>query len=724
MGIVYQAVDPVIGRTIAIKTFHLLPSDAPEQQSFLKDRFFREARAAGTLSHPNIVTIYQILEQGDAAYIAMEFVSGPSLDKLRQADYAFSKQKVLEIIAQTASALDYAHSKGIIHRDIKPANILIAEDGTVKVCDFGVARIVGEQGVKTQTGWAVGSPSYMSPEQIEGKAVDGRTDQFALGVIAYELLTRRRPFQGETLTALFYQILHERPAPVSLSNPTLGDQVEGVLAKALDKQPAQRYSTCTGFANALGAALNLSDEWHIALESGSAENSGIAAPGLAVVGTRSVLTPVGRYSQTEPESPARRSRAAWLAGAVFLVVGLLAGTAYYRLRPDHSSGGNNKPPLNNQVPPSQPDKNPPSQAPPPATGGSQRSDQSGGQITAGSSGARPVRDVHPATSDEKPNVSSVPSDSLPLTASPVPVRTPALSPQWAVFRGNFQHNGVTAVLGPAHEPRIVWRAELGGQLRTSPVIGFDGTVFAGTIDGTLFAVRDGRVLWNHRVETAGAFLLSLDATGNLHVKDISGNVFQVSSAGQRLNSGRSILLPYDYAQSPDLGIYYITGSTLLEAGHSSWNFDLGDLPSTPVVLDGAGNLYVGTAKGILHCVSRLGKSRWSYRAPVKITAAPAVRENGDVIFGCFDGYLYCVRGGELRWRFLTRGPVFSAPAIDPSGIAYFGSADGYFYAISDAGELVWKVNLQNEIHAAPAMDRHGRLYVASIQRFLYCLSDK
>src|SRR5437870_11107400 len=178
MGVVYQAVDPTIGRHVAIKTIRLGELDDPDERAKLRERLFREARSAGILSHPGIVTIYDMEEQGDVAFIAMEFVDGPTLDQLLSAREPMPPERMMNILRQTAVAMDYAHQKGIVHRDIKPANIMIASDGAVKITDFGIAKLTTAQQY-TQTGTIVGTPNYMSPKQVQGPPVSGRADQFS-----------------------------------------------------------------------------------------------------------------------------------------------------------------------------------------------------------------------------------------------------------------------------------------------------------------------------------------------------------------------------------------------------------------------------------------------------------------------------------------------------------------------------------------------------------------
>jgi len=260
MGVVYLAVDPTIGRNVAIKTIRLGEVSDQEERDKLRERLFREARSAGILSHPGIVTIYDMEEHNDVAFIAMEFVDGPTLDQLLSKREPLAPERLMRILRQTAAALDYAHAKGIVHRDIKPANIMMASDGAVKITDFGIAKVTTSQQY-TQTGTILGTPNYMSPEQVQGLAVTGRADQFSLAVIAFEMLTGDRPFTGEHLTTVVYKIVAEEPPPAQRLNPTLGPQIDAVLRRGLAKKPEARYNSCIEFINGLDGACANTQGW-------------------------------------------------------------------------------------------------------------------------------------------------------------------------------------------------------------------------------------------------------------------------------------------------------------------------------------------------------------------------------------------------------------------------------------------------------------------------------
>jgi CHASE2 domain-containing sensor protein len=250
MGTVFLGKDPKINRFVAIKTLHLDGAD-PEMIAAVKERFFREAESAGRLNHPNIVTIHDAGEEQELGYIAMEVLDGKDLKEWCRKDTLLPVKQVLGIVADVAEALDYAHSQDVVHRDIKPANIMMQKDGTVKVTDFGIARITTSS--KTQTGVMLGTPSYMSPEQITSTKVDGRADIFSLGVVLFEMLTGEKPFQSDNAATLMFQIAKEPHPPILKVRPDLPAACEAIIDRALQKDAAQRYQRAMEMAQALRA---------------------------------------------------------------------------------------------------------------------------------------------------------------------------------------------------------------------------------------------------------------------------------------------------------------------------------------------------------------------------------------------------------------------------------------------------------------------------------------
>ena len=246
MGVVYLGQDPRINRTTAIKTFRFTEDYEPEEAEKLKQKFFREAESAGTLSHPNIVTIYDAGDEGDIAYIAMEYLEGEDLQKYTKKSNLLPMRKVIGYVADIAEGLDYAHNKGIVHRDVKPANIMLLSTGIIKITDFGIARITASS--QTQTGVVKGTPHYMSPEQISGEKVDGRSDIFSLGAMAFQMFTGAVPFKGDSPAALMHQIMNvPHPNPQEI-NPRVLKPLVTIIDKALEKDRTKRYQKASQMA--------------------------------------------------------------------------------------------------------------------------------------------------------------------------------------------------------------------------------------------------------------------------------------------------------------------------------------------------------------------------------------------------------------------------------------------------------------------------------------------
>jgi len=254
MGIVYQGRDPTIDREVAIKTMALSQEFQDEELAEARERFFREAAAAGKLNHPNIITIHDVGEEHDLAYIAMEFIKGEDLGKYASEGALLPVKEVLRIISVVADALDYAHEEGVVHRDIKPANIVYNnKKGSLKIADFGIARITASS--QTRTGVILGTPAYMSPEQMTGHKVDGRSDLFSLGTTMFVLLTGEAPFPGDTLAALAYQISHDKHPDICKLRPDLPACLRGIIDKALAKNPDKRYQSGAAVKRAVNRCL-------------------------------------------------------------------------------------------------------------------------------------------------------------------------------------------------------------------------------------------------------------------------------------------------------------------------------------------------------------------------------------------------------------------------------------------------------------------------------------
>ncbi len=451
MGVVYKAQDPAIGRTIAIKSIRLLDLTDEDERERLRERLFREAQSAGILSHPGIVTIYDIAEEHGMAFIFMEFVNGPPLEKMLRIEQTPDKETLLSIFRQMAAALDYAHRKGIVHRDIKPANVMIHEDGTAKITDFGVAKIVSQQ--MTVAGTMMGTPSYMPPEQVQGAAVNGRADQFSLAVITYEVLTGEKPFVAEYLPTLLYKIVREEPLAPQRLNPTLNTQVETVMRRGLAKNPADRYDTCTDFINALSTALGTCKGW-TPLPRGASHNMPTVGSqeGLETlderVGPPSTTPPPQKQIRIAPDLPiepvARRMPPAEASHVVrnmllsAAAVLLVCGAAFVTIQ--RITAIPKRPPVVAQ-------ETPQPQPPPPETTPAPVPDQQAAPPAPGPDPAKPAADS-PDPVKESPKETAPqqePDRTAPVKPAPIPRQRPAPASSEAEFKLATSPSGAEAI---------------------------------------------------------------------------------------------------------------------------------------------------------------------------------------------------------------------------------------------------------------------------------------
>ena len=331
MGVVYEGFDPLINRKVAIKTMRTEGLSDREYQDY-KARFQSEAQSAGALAHPNIVTIHDFGEDHGVLYLAMEFLDGISLRQLLDEKGVLPIQSIIPIFQQVSSALDYAHSHQIVHRDIKPANIMILESGVVKVTDFGIAKVLSTETSMTLTGQILGTPTYMSPEQVKGQPVDGRSDIFSLGVILYELVTGQKPFGGQNVTTVMYKIINEPPVSPLEAGNAIHPGLAHAIGRALAKDPDLRYQTCRELAD------DLTNYGQLGRISSSGETVVMQRPRLATAETRPA------------QKVARFPRAAWVGAAVLAVAGVLIGGYYLsRLTQLPVAPTRNNPPVSSQT---------------------------------------------------------------------------------------------------------------------------------------------------------------------------------------------------------------------------------------------------------------------------------------------------------------------------------------------------------------------------------------
>jgi serine/threonine protein kinase len=353
MGVVYQGRDPKINRVVAVKTISLA-GQPPEEEQEYRQRFYREAEAAGRMSHPGIVTIFDVGEDMETGtpYIVMEFVGGQSLDKqLARGDRKLPQEAALQLTLELADALDYAHSQGVVHRDLKPSNILITEDGHAKIADFGVAKL--NLANYTLAGRVLGTPAYMSPEQLNGDEVDGRSDLFSLGVILYTIVTGYRPFQGNSALTVSFKVVNREPVPATVLDTDLPLGLDYIIGRAMAKDPAQRYQRGVEMMQDIQALREGRDP------RSNANQTGAMAAGVGVQnakdGTSSGLTALGtgarprisRRASPKGERPSdillQTLRNKFVAGALLLVGLLVFGLRISHVLRPHAAAQKNPP---------------------------------------------------------------------------------------------------------------------------------------------------------------------------------------------------------------------------------------------------------------------------------------------------------------------------------------------------------------------------------------------
>ena len=495
MGDVYLAEDPHIERKLAIKTVRIADGK-PDEVEDRKRRLLREAKAAGRLIHPHVVTLFDAGEADGVLYLAFEFIDGPDLAKRLLLPPPLSMGDALRIAREAASALGFAHQQGIVHRDVKPSNILLDAQSSVKVADFGIAKMVGQATELTMTGSVVGSPHYLSPEQVRGEELDGRTDIFSLGVVLYEMLGHRRPFAGETLTTLVYQILHQDPAPLPVLRADLQPQLDALLRRMLAKDREQRFPNAQALVVEIGALerslpadvlaapaappdVATGETVHLAAVAGAAVPTP-GAPATATGATLSSAPTVLRPAATAPTvlgpaaasaagappltaaaAPARKSPLLWIVLGVLAVGALAVGGGLWMFR-DRLRALVSPPPEESAATATTPAATPSPVASP------------SGQTAVG---GQPAPSIAPPTAMpeatrspaiERPTPrssvppSAVPSEAPPVEPSPRPVVRPSPRSEPSPVRAAPEPSPVESAPAPSAHPLPSLRQEIEG----------------------------------------------------------------------------------------------------------------------------------------------------------------------------------------------------------------------------------------------------------------------
>jgi len=497
MGVVYKATDPVIGRAVAVKTIRLSEEGTGLTRPELLTRFQTEARAAGLLTHPNIVVVYDAGEEDGLYYITMELVEGKSLQAHLDGGHAFPLPRVMRIMEQTCSALHFAHERNVVHRDVKPANIMLTGDDTVKVTDFGTAKIL-QFGTVQQTAHVMGTPSYMSPEQVKGRAVDGRSDIFALGVMLYEMLTGEKPFPGQNITTVIYKIVNEDPVPPRQIDPTIHPGISATVMRALAKEPESRYQSCRemledlrNYRNVGGASGNPQATVVMGAQTSPAATiamngrglrgmrpddamAAITAQSLISGGTNPMQTPTVRRTGSllpyeEYQEPKKKKNIVGTILGAFVLLGVIAYGAYklrpvyYEARQNHELAatppGTNAPVANGEAT-SSPD--------PKARANDATESSSAGQVSASQPPATLPDDAKPKSQPISTPVSGVDAATAEAGVEKPTAKKiePAVSPKAAEFKRRVDEAiGEKGLAGRAKVQAVGNTLALGGKLR-------------------------------------------------------------------------------------------------------------------------------------------------------------------------------------------------------------------------------------------------------------------
>jgi outer membrane protein assembly factor BamB/serine/threonine protein kinase len=695
MAVVFRARDERLQRQVALKIL----SPALEADEAFRHRFIRESRAAAAVDDPHIIPVFEAGEADGVLFIAMRYVPGGDVQTLVRRTGPLSPVRALAIISPVASALDTAHGAGLVHRDVKSANMLVdARPGRpdhVYLSDFGLSKGVLNSAGPTLTGQFLGTPAYSAPEQIAGKPVDGRADQYSLACAAFELLCGETPFPRDQVTAMIWAHMSEAPPALTSRRPGLPPAVDGVLARALAKQPEDRYASCREFADLLRAALGLAP-----YDPGSVgvREAGNPDPAPAPAQPPPTVSILERPRQ-EPAIEAR-------SGSETTVVGN---------RPDAPAGQ----PPDNAIAPADviaaPLPGPPSPGPGPGIGPDPdaipgqptRHDERNlagpgrRRVLVGLAGTAAIAAVAAAGWE----IRHLMHGSTPVTKStaPAPARTvragtlvwrfaagagigsrPAISAGVVYFGSN--DSKVYAL--DARQGTMLWSFPTGGQVESSPAV-VDGVVYFGSEDNNVYAVdaRHGTMLWKF-------------------------------PTGGPVESSPAVVDGVVYIGSQDWNIYALSAGK----GTQLWKVPTGGpIDSSPAV--SGGTAYIGSGDGSIYAVSAGGTKLPSFATTGFVDSSPAITD-GTVYAASNDGYVYALNAGKLAdviWSYETGGPVpFSSPAVS-GGVVYIGSHDDNVYALTaDRGSKLWSFSTLGAVDSSPAVAA-GVVYIGSDDQNLYAL---
>ncbi|MDQ3327089.1 MAG: PQQ-binding-like beta-propeller repeat protein [Chloroflexota bacterium] len=718
---VFHAIDIHLGRPVALK---LLRAEYSEDSQFMS-RFRNEARAVARLSHPNIVTVYDYSSHEDQSYIVMEYMPGPDLKAYLAEHGPLPEDEVRSLGSQILVGLGAAHALGIIHRDMKPHNVFLSSDGNPKVGDFGISKATGEPGL-TSTGMVFGTPHYFAPELASGKGATFRSDLYAIGVMLYEMLSGRLPFERESMLAVIHAHAFEEPPPLSELVPGISPGMLAVVQSAMAKDPAQRFASTREMADALAAT-----------------EAQVSSPPPQL---RPVPAP-----QVREERPPADSTPFWRRRVpvvpLLLLLGLLGFIAAYLSGDDSNAGRTPATAIGTASP-----ERSAAGLPTVAAGGTRRDaptrertparGEASAEVTVPPTDEpRPTQEKVIGADSEATAITAEPTQSTrtpdptatatsPPAATAVPDRAPdeavavlyASSPQGDGLNLRERPSGASPLVTtvpPGEQVRSLGPAQRGadgGRWREATYNGQTGYLAASLLRPTRRAAL-GNSFTRPASSNGAMFRGNLRRTGDYDAMGMEefGSVAWRFETGDGVSRGITAALGVAYFGSVDNYFYAVDART----GKQKWRFRTGGIPSaSPAV---AGKLvYFGSDDGFVYALDReTGRQAWAFDSGDRVPSAPAVA-NGVVYFGSWNTYLHAVdaASGKELWRFKTGGRIASSPAI-ASGTVFIGSDDTYLYAVDiRTRQLRWRFKTRQRVYASPAVNG-GSVYFGSHDGTLY-----
>jgi outer membrane protein assembly factor BamB len=661
MGVVYRALDPVLNRPVALKI--LAPHMAGDKSA--PARFHREAAAAANLKHPHIATVYEFGEYEGRSYIAFEWIEGRTLKTIIDAEGRLPLDRALRLFDQLADALDYAHRHGVVHRDIKPANIVVGPGDHAAIVDFGLAWLANTPALTT-SGSVFGTPRYMSPEQVMGKRLDGRSDQYSLAVTLYEMLAGRPPFDAPTPHALLHHQVYTPPPPITELNPGLPPEVDAALMTALAKDPSQRFPNVSAFATALRAGSAPAVEL-------TRRPSGMHLPPAG-----NTRLPEAAASIASGKHPTRR-RLGWLIGlTAFVCLGLFAALGLPRL-----FAGSGAPSATA------------------TTGASERPSPAETLIASPS--------IVPSQTDAA------------LVTPPAPFVPPLEGGLWPMFAGDAAQTGFVGEGMAALNPAPQWVSDPIPNAGTALVLG-RGRVVLGATDGTLRALdwASGIPIWELPLGSKvigapviyasdeSALVFAALENGELYALNLSDGGYIWSKSGEEMGG-----TAYGLTVGSDGVLYAATDTGWLQAfspltGEVYWSLDLTQSDSiyAPPAITGAG-IFLSSAYQTLTAINPATlETMWRAETLGFAYTPPSAAEGlGAVFIGTNRGWVYAfsMTDGSQWWSAQVSGPI--AGIANDGARLFAATSNGSVYAWDAVtGEALWALNTGNTINAPPLTD--------------------